>query len=273
MFCPEGYITLHEVFETLIRESWTNTPRSTELERERSQLIAEQVNGIPGFDEYDFLPPRDEMDAYVRWNMKLFFEIYADEIRVSLPSGGTARVSRQILAPTHSIVDSEDWSEFGIFPSFPDQRPSRLHLWGDEPVDLEYIEFNEIRNVDYPAFTINCTKENDSATEIGLRLINGCPLCVKEHIVSSVLNLSADLENKLRDRLLGSDPPFAAKGHPLVDQIIQLMETGKFTRDQAKARLGRGIKAAEWRSCWQQASTERPDLRMSVPGPRGAKRS
>ena len=253
MFCPEGYISLYDVSAIFDGFAFSQTPRSDDIEL--------QLEG--GFD-IDTGPPQDEENAYAKWLMLAFLEIYGDDIRVALPSGTVAKISRWALAGRFSSFASEDWLDFNEYWYFPKMRFVRLAVLK-----------NELRYIDEESFTIDCRKAKVLPVQTGLSHIHGCPLCIREGIFPNDYGLVEHVEAALKARLLGdgTTSSFDASGNPLVEKIIRLVASRGVSRDQAKAMLGRNTKAEEWRALWRQAALQRPDLRLSVPGPKGPRKS
>jgi hypothetical protein len=196
--------------------------------------------------------------------MLAFLEIYGDDIRVALPSGYVVKISRWALAGRFSSFASEDWLDFNEYWYFPKQRFARLAVLK-----------NELRYIDEESFTIDCEKAKILTVRTGMSHIHGCPLCIREGFFPTDYTLVEHVEAALKARLIGEGAPsaFDAKGNPLVEKIIRLVAARGVSRDQAKAMLGQNTKAEEWRALWRQAASQRPDLRLSVPGPKGPRKS
>lgn len=263
MYCPEGFTTLHEIFDIFKEYSWRNTPPSKDLHAERAARSETAAQGSEVSPAIDTGTPHDETEAYAKWLMLAFMHEYGEGIRIALPSGSVATVWRWVFALTHPVFKAEDWNDDTDYSSFPDQRKRRLNVMA-----------NLMPHIDETAFTIDCRRGNDRSIEAGLQLVHGCPLCVKMGLFPVNFELVDHLEGLLKAQRSDEQPSvLMARNDPRVASIIRLVEQSRVTRDQAKACLGNDLKAEEWRALWREAGRLRPDLRLNVPGPKGPRRS
>lgn len=262
MFCPEGYVTLNEIYNGL----WLWAQGATERSVEDAELLAkfEQAGEPKKFGIDTGSAAFDECEAHAKWLMLVLLELYGTEVRIALPTGAVVRIEPWLLAPKWSPFDREDWQDHNLYTDFPSKREDRLEILQN---DLQHIEER--------AFTIDCQKTDDRYVEASLRLVHGCPFCIRDGILPSEGSLPGHLKTAIRAKLLEPDGPGLERAEhaSLVAKVIQTVETRRLPRDIVKAILAPQMKVEEWRALWRQAAHQRPDLRLSVSGPKRPRNS
>ena len=129
MWCPEGYISLAEIADSVL------------VAADNRLWIKGTVPDIEPdpkpFLNIDVGPPYDECQAYGDWLMGRFLEQFANLIRVASPTGAVLRIAPGLLT-----VEVDDPFDYNDYRAFPDTREGRLRAGSVRP---HWISFEGMR--------------------------------------------------------------------------------------------------------------------------------
>lgn len=273
MFCPEGYVTLLEVYHSLYlsaeRELANIEPRVNLLPTIRSDLTEEELEDAISA-EYEtnnvYFKHYDDTSAYADWLFAAFLVIFGSDIRITLSTGNLVRIAPAYFYPDFDLGDSmealfssaenkkNEEPKFP-FPSFPASSVERMKA---ADYTLHYMHR-------YQMTFMEANPPPDGFPDTNAAL-GGLPLCINESLlpVDEKL-LMATIQKRIFSLTEeGSDPK---KSKRISQQIIEAFAGGiVMKRDAAKRHYGRGMKTDEWRATWKEVADAVPAA--SKPGPK-----
>lgn len=246
MFCPDGYLTLMEVRHSLSHyASWKiQQPETTEWSPFDSEY-------------YDFR--YTEAEAYADWLTMAFLIVYAQEVRVTLPSGSIVRLEARYLYP-EAPFDSEDWQPFiDILSRFPDDRTGRMKA---ADFTLPYI--------DLPTMTFRRRNSSPNQTNETEGVLASMPLCIAESAIpADVRAIVSKIEQSIEDSWTGTGSVAESKVGRTASLIIEAIQSGAIKKkSEARVRYGKHMKTEEFLETWREVTTAIPSAKKPGPRPR-----
>jgi hypothetical protein len=240
MWCPEGYLTIYEIWNQFMWDS-----DLIPVAADRSEIDeAQRYTRLESF----------EYRAYETWIMNGLFCVFEADIRACLASGSIVRIGS--LPKVIDRLDGDRAPENKRFPfgGFPDAYEARREI---STMNHRYVG---IRN--------GCTIIDVHETLPELDPIIGAPLCIQESRLPVRLeDLSHWLIEKLDDTAKYSKLRGSLDRANISTQIVMAFESEKVkTKTDAKRMFGQDMKHEHWLALWREAVALNPAL--ARPGPR-----
>lgn len=176
MWCPEGFVTLQEIYDVFILDS---------VEIDLASDRPPPASG--GFWIDTGTVSQDEMIGYLNWLMGSLLIIFQDDIRACLPTGAVIRLDHRF-----TWFFDDDTQHFSLF-CFPDDFAGRVKLKKREFLGVDkkrgwVIVDNFTKNL------VNIFTGQEESPNFGPVL--GAPLCIRESRLPTSLYLLSDWVTK-----------------------------------------------------------------------------
>lgn len=240
MFCPDGFVTLFDLYEQFVWDGSTTITRSPDRPID------------PNFDYIDNAPQDEEVFSFALWLVCALLR-GRFKTHIALLSGQTVIVDREIFR--WSDVTQEFAKDYSIDRSFPENFKARISI-----LERKFINFEPYE------FTVSIPEGLEFHKSI--RLLNGLPICFRESdFPVPVERLTDWLVDDVAQRNLEAQSTEEIANPSDAQKIVSAFQNGKFsTKSEAKRLLFPDMKFEAWRALWREAASIDPHL--SRPGPR-----
>lgn len=244
MWCPEGYLTVGELLDTMCHELFDFLSTADNRAPPEPWEYPDQ--------SFDF-PSEREVKAYYNWLIASFFSAFRKDIRACVNGGNLIRLNDSMLHWT--VAHKHGMRSLAALDAV-------LEPWAGGPFPDDYFLRMDLADMQFPYLEVNELTVAVSSTNKLVSPISGSPLCIAE----AVLPTQPDRLRPWLAENAWNDPP-ASHTVPTAAAIVDAFKAGRTkTKRDAYNLFGKGMKTAAWFALWREAAQLEPLL--AKPGPR-----